>query len=180
MTPHLAGIPTLETERLILRAPLPQDWEVCRDFFNSERSHHIRDGVKMDRLAVWRAFCHVIGTWVARGYGPFIFCLKEDNLALGMAGPWQPDGWPGPELAWAVWAPSAEGKGYAFEAVKRAREHAFETYGWETAVSYIDTGNTRSIALAERLGAVPVEGVEAPFGDEPCLVYRHPKPEARR
>jgi RimJ/RimL family protein N-acetyltransferase len=57
------------------------------------------------------------------------------------------------------------------------RAHAFRDLGWTTAVSYIDPDNARSIALAERLGAVRDRGARQPVFDKPCLVYRH-SPEA--
>ena len=61
-------------------------------------------------------------------------------------------------------------------AAEAARTHVFETLGWDTAVSYIDPQNARSIALAERLGAVRDDSAARPHPDD--LVYRHPKPEA--
>ncbi len=108
----------------------------------------------------------------------FVFSAKIDpDTPLGMAGPWFPEGWPEREIGWTLWAAEAEGKGYAREAAVAARDHAFRDLGWDTAVSYIDPENTRSIALAERLGARRDDAARHP-GDEPCLVYRHPKPEA--
>ncbi len=178
MTPALVNTPVLETERLILRAPDPQDWPVFADFFGSDRSRFI--GGPKDRKDAWRSFGHVIGMWVLRGFGSFVFTLRGDDTALGMTGPWYPEGWPERELGWTVWTPRAEGKGYAFEASKAARDHLFRDLGWDTAVSYIDPDNARSIALAERLGAVLDPNAATPDkDDEACLVYRHPKPEAR-
>ena len=44
-------------------------------------------------------------------------------------------------------------------------------------VSYIDPANTRSIAVARRLGAVEDTTATHPFGEETCLVFRHPTAE---
>ncbi|MEL6197095.1 MAG: GNAT family N-acetyltransferase, partial [Pseudomonadota bacterium] len=74
-----------------------------------------------------------------------------------------------------------EGKGITQEAALAARAHAYGTLGWPTAVSYIDHGNDRSIALAERLGAARDAAAAFPGQDEgaePCHVYRHPAPAA--
>ncbi|MGI9393987.1 MAG: GNAT family N-acetyltransferase, partial [Boseongicola sp.] len=91
---------------------------------------------------------------------------------------WYPEDWPEPEIGWTVWAAEAEGEGFAFEAAKAARDFAFRELGWTTAVSYIDDGNDRSVALAERLGAWRDDAAETPDNDEPpVLVYRHPVPE---
>jgi RimJ/RimL family protein N-acetyltransferase len=170
----LSNTSVLATERLILRAPGPQDWPAFRDFIASPRSAFVRTEELTEGQA-WRAFCHIIGTWVARGYGSFVFALKDDDAALGLTGPWHPIDWPEPELGWTVWSDAAEGKGFAYEAASAARNHAFNGLGWNSAVSYIDPENARSIALAEKLGAQRDPSAAFP-GTGPCLVYRHPKP----
>lgn len=177
MRAHLAGTPVLETERLTLRAPGPQDWEPARDFLLDDRSSFIRDAA-MDEGKAWRSFCHIVGMWALRGFGSFAFCLKGTDDVIGLTGPWQPADWPEQELGWTVWTAAAEGRGYAFEAASAARAYAYSDLGWTTAVSYIDPANVRSIALAERLGARLDANAAHPFGDDACLVYRHPGPEA--
>lgn len=177
MTARLADTPVLETARLILRAPAMKDWEPWLAFTRDGRSRFVRpEGFDLGKA--WRAFGHVAGMWALRGYGSFVFCLKGRDEALGMTGPWHPMDWPERELGWTVWSARAEGKGYAFEAASAARDFAFTSLGWETAVSYIDPENARSIALAERLGARLDPAAEAPHPGEPTLVFRHPKPEA--
>ena len=180
MTTPLPHIPTLETERLILRAPRMGDAMVWDDFMNSQRAAFI-GGPSAGLHVSWRAFAHVDGQWLLRGYGSFIFATKTDpDTPLGMTGPWHPLNWPEREIGWTVWSEAAEGKGYAFEAATRARRYAYDDLGWPTAVSYIDPDNARSIALAERLGCVLDPAAEAPVTDkdDTTLVYRHPAPEA--
>jgi RimJ/RimL family protein N-acetyltransferase len=174
MTPHLAGTPVLETERLTLRAPGLQDWEGFRDFILSDRASFVRSP-GLDEGKVWRAYGHVIGHWPLRGFGSFVYCLKGTDRAIGHCGPWYPLGWPEREIGWTVWNPAAEGKGYAFEAARATVLHAFRDLRWDTAVSYIDPGNARSIALAERLGACL--DPDARPNEPGHLVYRHPRPE---
>ncbi|MEX0286121.1 MAG: GNAT family N-acetyltransferase [Paracoccaceae bacterium] len=178
MTVALSTTPVLETERLILRAPQAGDWPVWLDMMMSDRSEFIRPD-DIDEGKAWRAFGHVIGHWVLRGYGLFVFTLKDDNTALGATGAWYPAMWPEREIGWAVWSAAAEGKGYAFEAAQAARAYAFDTLGWDTAVSYIEKDNARSIALAERLGAVVDPDAPRLSDDhwDNVLVYRHPTPE---
>lgn len=172
-TPTLASTPVLETERLVLRAPVATDWPHWRAFMASDRSSFIRPD-DLDEAKAWRAMGHLVGMWVLRGYGLFIIEAKGDPTPLGMCGPWHPIDWPEPELAWSLWSPAAEGRGIMFEAATAAHLHVFETLGWPTAVSYIDPGNARSIALAERLGAVRDDA--AARLDPADLVYRHPHP----
>ncbi len=169
----LSDTPVLTADRLILRAPQASDWPVWRDFAASERARYI-GGPHVAPGTAWRAFGHVIGHWVLRGFGLFVFCDKGSGIPLGMSGPWYPDGWPEREIGWTVWEAGAEGKGFAHEAATAARNFAYDILGWDTAVSYIDPLNDRSIALAERLGARRDDGAAHP-GDKPCLVYRHPR-----
>ncbi len=164
--------PTLQTERLTLRAPRLADFERWAEFFASDRSRHERG--PLDRIEGYKTWAADVALWTLRGYGPFGLDDRATGDYLGEVGIYQPEGYPGPELGWFV-VPEAEGKGYAAEA---ARAHAFRDLGWTTAVSYIDPANARSIALAERLGAIRNEKAAHP-GDAPCLVYRHRAPEAR-
>ena len=176
MTPHLIDTPVLETERLVLRAPGKGDWEPFRDFILSDRAEFVRTA-DIDVAKAWRAYGHIVGMWVLRGFGSFVYCLKGSDAPLGHAGPWYPEGWPEREIGWTVWRADAEGRGYAREAARATIDHVFRDLGWETAVSYIDPGNTRSIRLAERLGALLDPSAPAPeFDDAATLVYRHPLP----
>lgn len=179
MTTALPHIPTLETERLVLRGPRMGDVAAWADFVASDRSRFVR-GDDTSLRTSWRGFAHVAGMWMLRGYGTFVFALKDTpDQALGMTGPWHPLDWPEQELGWTVWSAEAEGKGYAQEAAREGRRFAYEDLGWQTAVSYIDPENARSIALAERLGCTLDPEAETPdFDGEAVLVYRHPAPEA--
>lgn len=173
MTVALSPTPVLETERLILRAPQAGDWPAWAAFALDERSRFV--GGPLDLEKAWRAFGHVIGMWVMRGFGTFVITAKDGGAPLGMCGPWYPEGWPEREIGWTLWSPEAEGKGYAYEAARATIDHAFGALGWDTAVSYIDPGNARSIALAERLGAQRDDAAAHP-GLDACLVFRHPAP----
>lgn len=168
--------PTLETKRLILRGPSAGDWPHWRDFAMTQRAKFV--GGPYDVRNAWRGFGHMVGMWVLRGFGSFIITRKGDDTPLGSVGPYYPADWPEPELGWTLWSDDHEGKGIAFEAAKAARSHAYRDLGWTTAVSYIDHGNDRSVALAERLGATLDPDAPIP-GTRPGYVYRHPAPEAQ-
>ncbi|AUH32499.1 GNAT family N-acetyltransferase [Paracoccus tegillarcae] len=176
----LANTPVLETERLILRAPTGDDWPAWRDFHLSDRAQYIGGGSQMTERNSWRAFGHVIGHWVMRGFGMFVITEKGGDAALGITGPWFPAGWPEREVGWSIWHPAGEGRGIASEAARAALDHVFNDLGWDTAVSYIDAENTRSIALAERLGArLDADAPSLDTGaDEINHVYRHRKGSA--
>ncbi|MEL7116898.1 MAG: GNAT family N-acetyltransferase [Pseudomonadota bacterium] len=169
MTVSLTHMPVIETERLILRGPKPADWAPWRDFAMSGRARFIGGPYALG--GAWRAFCHVSGMWAMRGIGSFVVTYKGHDNALGMTGPWVPADWPEPELGWTMWRDDLEGTGLMFEAAVGARDYAFETLGWTTAVSYIHAENKRSIRLAERLGAHRDDAAERPHPED--LVYRH-------
>jgi len=168
----------IETDRLILRPPQLSDFDTMAAFLADDRSKTIGAG-NMDRTEAWKVFSRIAGMWFLRGYGLFIVEDKATGKPVGSIGPWFPITWPEREIGWSIWNADAEGKGIAFEAAQAALEYAFNTLGWDTAVSYIDASNTRSAALAKRLGAVidpdadyPGKGTDDDDG-EPCLVYRH-------
>jgi RimJ/RimL family protein N-acetyltransferase len=77
---------------------------------------------------------------------------------------------PEKELGWLVYD-GHEGRGYATEAAAALRDWAARTLSLERLVSYIDAENVRSIAVAERLGAVLDPA--APKQDPGDLVYLH-------
>ena len=165
----------LETERLILRPPALGDEQAFIDYYTSERSKYTGGPVPIHRASVF--FFAELGHWQARGYGLWAVTDRNTGDLLGRVGPFFPVGWPEQELGWIVY-PQAEGKGIAQEAAIAARTHVFSELGWKTAVSYIAPENARSIALAERLGATLDTDAKQPKADTPCLVYRHPVPEA--
>ena len=166
-----AAVAPLETPRLILRAPRLSDFDAFAAYQASERSRFT--GGPLERNLAWRSFGHVIGHWVLRGYGIFVIEEKATGRAIGTTGPWFPEGWPEPEIAWTLWSADIEGKGYAAEAALAGRAHAYETLGWKAPISMILDGNTRSEALATKLGCLRESGfIHAQFG--PCSVWRHP------
>lgn len=170
------SIPRIETPRLILRAPGLADFDGFAGYVASERSRYT--GGPMDRGLAWRSWGHAVGHWVLRGYGIFVIEDKATGRALGTTGPWFPEGWPEPELAWTLWDTSVEGKGIAAEAALAGRAWAYETLGWTTAISVILEGNTRSEALAQRLGCVRDGGMTHPqFGA--TSIWRHPAADAQ-
>lgn len=170
MTVALINTPVLETARLILRAPVLGDFDAYAGFYASSRCGFV--GGPMPRDKAWRFFGHHAGHWALRGFGTFFLEPKAGGDALGMVMAWHPEGHPEREVGWVLFSDEAEGHGYAREATHAVLAHVFGTLGWDTAVSYIDPGNARSIALAERLGAAPDPKAEVPEGD-PVLVYRH-------
>ncbi|NKB42838.1 MAG: GNAT family N-acetyltransferase [Alphaproteobacteria bacterium] len=146
-------IPTLETERLILRPFKADDIDAYAAMVaDTEVSKFISLGGKpMDRLEAWRSMTAIVGHWHLRGYGQWVVEEKETSLFVGRMGLYYPDTWPGQELGYAL-ERSHWGKGYATEGAIAARDYAFKTLGWDDIISIISPVNIRSKAVAERLG----------------------------
>ena len=79
---QLAPTPTLQTARLTLRAPRASDWPHWRDFAASDRARFV--GGPIDEGKAWRAFGHVIGMWVLRGYGTFVFHETDLHVTVSI------------------------------------------------------------------------------------------------
>ncbi|WP_204115584.1 GNAT family N-acetyltransferase [Shimia biformata] len=163
-------IPVIETDRLILRGPKESDFEAFNAFGESERAKHI--GGPYPRFRNWGGFLTTFGHWALRGYGMWMLEDKATGTPAGRVGMIYHESWDEPELGWQVYD-GYEGKGIAFEAATAARDYAARHFGLDGVVSYIDPANTRSVALAKRLGAA-FEREGTVLGHS-CHVYRHPK-----
>lgn len=164
---------TLTTARLQLRQPAPRDWPAFEAFMMSDRSSW--NGSQQNTGHAWRVFAAELGHWQIHGHGMWAVTRKGDDTMVALIGPWCPADWPENEVGWMVLDEALEGTGIAYEAARAAVDHAYRGLGWDTVVSYIDDANTRSIALAERLGAVLDPDAPQPREGSTCRVYRHPK-----
>lgn len=106
-------IPVIETRRLLLRGPEAKDYPDFKATFSSYRSRFM--GGPLNPYEAWMLYAAEIGHWQVRGFGMWMIHDKATEETYGMAGGWQPAGWPEREIAWIIW-PGAAGKGYALEA----------------------------------------------------------------
>lgn len=167
-------IPTLTTERLTLRALRLSDFDTFAAFYAAERSRFV--GGPLTREMAWRALAGELGHWALLGYGRWAVEESATGGLAGVIGLWNPEGWPEPEIGWDLMN-GFEGRGYATEAARAARRHAYGTLGWTTAISLVADGNAGSARVAERLGAREDGRFTHPrFGS--MRVFRHPGPEA--
>ena len=169
MTRFSVNIPVVETDRLVLREPRLADLPAITAFFASEQSHMV--GGPKDDLGAFQTLNATIGQWVTRGFGLWCVADKNTNAWLGRVGFLFAPGWDEPELGWSV-ASQAQGRGIAFEAATAARRFGAQNLNLDGVISYIDPANTRSLRLAERLGATYERATE--LLGKPCQVYRHP------
>ncbi|KQB96939.1 GCN5 family acetyltransferase [Loktanella sp. 1ANDIMAR09] len=161
--------PTLTTARLVLRGPQKRDLAAFTAWVTQSARMEAVGGKGTERDA-WRGFIAGIGHWHWHGYGFFTVTERASGVAAGRVGIINHIEWPQPELAWHMFD-GYEGRSYAFEAACAVREWAGRTLGLERLISLISPQNTRSIALATRLGAV--EDRRDIVDGENCIIFRH-------
>jgi RimJ/RimL family protein N-acetyltransferase len=156
----------LETPRLILRVPGLQDLDAWTEMMSDEEVARFIGGV-IPRPLVWRQIMTMIGAWHACGFAMFSVIEKESGRWVGRVGPWMPEGWPGPEIGWAI-VRDCWGRGYATESAIAASNWALEHLGWTEIIHSISPQNAASQRVATRLGSRNLGrgSLPAPLQDE--------------
>jgi RimJ/RimL family protein N-acetyltransferase len=170
-------VPLIETARLRLRTFEPRDLDAqAATLGDAEVVRHL-GGRPFSREETWRKMLASPGLWAMLGYGYWVAERIEDGLYLGQVGfaDFKRDMVPSiedmPEMGW-IFAPQAQGQGYAHEAVTAALGWADRALAGREIVAIIDHNNERSIRLAEKAGFSSRE--EAIYKDEPILLLRRP------
>ncbi|WP_299599781.1 GNAT family N-acetyltransferase [uncultured Tateyamaria sp.] len=165
-------IPTVTTDRLILRGARRDDFDAFADMLASDRAVFM--GGPFDRAAAWRLFAMNLAGWPLDGFGVWMITDRTTGAFMGDVGISHPDRFPEPELGWTLTA-AAEGKGFATEAARAALNWYWANTDAQSVVSYITPGNTRSEALATKLGATLDANAPLPDGETPAetAVFRH-------
>ena len=141
----------LETERMVLRRPALEDFDGLHAFSASERTV-FTGGPRSRRLSFDRLTAFA-GHWLMRGYGRYIICNKAEGLRpMGHVGVFQHDDTFPPELAWTIWSPEDEGRGFARESAAEVIRHFRQDTALPMLVAIIHPDNAGSIAVARALG----------------------------
>ena len=161
-------IPTLTTERMILRAPIMDDFATYAAFLATPRSKGV--GGPLDTKAAWAYFTHDTALWHLAGHGSLMMERRDTGDMVGSisvnGGPMFDE----VELGWMVYD-GHTGQGLATEAAAVVCDWALGPRGLATLVSYVGIDNAPSRRVAEKLGAV-VDGAVKPQGPE-TMTYRH-------
>jgi RimJ/RimL family protein N-acetyltransferase len=143
-----ASIPVLETARLILRAPHPEDAKIIAQLANDRRiAENTRRIPHPYRLADAEAFIASAN----RGDGEVAFLITlADGTVVGACGLAQLDG-PAPDLG--CWIGTEYwGRGYATEAVRAVIDLAFDELGYEALQAGARVTNPASRRVLEKCG----------------------------
>ncbi len=156
---NLTNAPTLQTDRLILRSPRQSDLPAFTRFITSAPSLAAQGETGTAEQA-WFGFLAGIGHWHWHGFGFFVLESRHTAAPMGRVGLLKHSNWPDIELAWHLFE-EGEGQGFATEAAQAVKRWAYDDLGLDRLTSYIDHANTRSQAVATRLGAT-TDGTRAP------------------
>ncbi|MEM6618703.1 MAG: GNAT family N-acetyltransferase [Pseudomonadota bacterium] len=139
---------------IVLRPPVAEDEAGYLAFCASDRAAQATG--LLDEREGWRRFLAMAGHWPVYGFGFWMVSApgagEGPGAALGFVGLHAPPFKALPELGWVLY-PEAEGRGIATRAGRAALDAARASGRFPDLASYIIEGNTRSEALAARLGA---------------------------
>lgn len=162
-----ANIPSLETDRLHLRPSRLEDFSEFAGLLSSDRSRYV--GGPMSRVEAWAEFSQLTAGWLLHGHGGWT--IEHEAQLKGFVLIGIEPGDHEREIGYLL-TEGAEGQGIATEAAKAALDYAFENLGFVTLVSYIDPKNSKSAAVAERLGGTRDTDSEAAMENR-MMVYRY-------
>ncbi len=163
-------IPTLTTERMTLGPFTHAHFEAFAAFCKTDRSRFL-GGPTTDPRDAWDSCMIHLGQWHARGYGGLFATETATGKPCGRLSIWHPVSINEPELSWVMFD-GFEGTGLAAEGAIAVRNWA-ASQGLPALASYIASDNTRSIALAKRLGCTP-DGTHSYRPGDVVDIWRHP------
>ena len=172
--PITASAPTLDTERLTLRAHRPGDLAACLALWTDPEVTRFITGRPSPRDEVWGRILRYAGLWALLGYGYWAVEEKASGAFVGEVGfadfkrAIDPPLEGMPEVGWVL-ASSMHGKGYATEAVRAALAWGDHHLRTGKTVSIIHPQNRPSLRIAEKMGFR--EDRRTTFKGEPTIVF---------
>jgi RimJ/RimL family protein N-acetyltransferase len=150
----LAGKILINSERLFIRAPRPEDFDPLHQavLSDAEVMRFAFHGQPFDRDRALGFFSNVLDH-EATGRKPGILIERSTNDVIGFAGPLlcsvlgEPDYEIGFVLSRRTW-----GRGYASEIGRAQIEHGFTTLKLDRVLAQVSPENAASIRVLERLG----------------------------
>ncbi|MBD9371775.1 GNAT family N-acetyltransferase [Rhizobium sp. ARZ01] len=150
-------IPIFETERLILRPYRLEDFDRCVELSKDESVMRYITGSPATRQETWVRMMRWTGMWYHLGFGFLVIEEKETGRVIGEAGfqemrrVMEPSIEGTLEAGWML-DPSAQGRGYATEALKTLISWAEDRFPGKIMSCIIHPDNAASMRVATRLG----------------------------
>lgn len=137
----------METERLIIRQFVPEDWEDLYEYLSQENVLKYEPGTVSNEED-----CKYMAIERSQGNHFWAVCLKSTNKMIGHVYFEQKE--PKGFLTWLlgyIFNPQYYGKGYATEACQRLLKYGFEELGAHRVMALCNPENAASWRLLERL-----------------------------
>ncbi len=143
-------MPSIETERLLLRKLRPDDLDdVAALFADRDVVRYVGNGQPAGRDEAERALHSILQRWQEQGYGRWAISDRTTAEFLGIGGFRSLLGTP--EIVYHL-AKAHWGKGYATELGRAALRFGFEDCGFDRIVAIAKPQNIASIRVMEKLG----------------------------
>ena len=162
----IAGVPVLETRRLMIRGFMLSDLDDYMVMVSDpEVVRYIADGEPLNSDMAWQSLAYMIGHWQLAGLGLWALEDKVSGRVIGRAGIYNAPGWFGPELGWML-CRDFQGIGLASEAAESIMKW-YESNGTDKPlISVVHPDNKPALKLVKRLGgsfdeAVKVQDITA-------------------
>lgn len=151
------NIPSIETERLLLRGHYVADLEASVAMWQLPQFYQHLGGQPAAEEEVWTKILRHAGLWALFDYGYWAVEEKATGQFIGAVGfgSWQRTitpslkGWP--EAGWVL-APHTHGRGYATEATRAALAWGDAHFSQPRTVCLIGVNNLPSLRLAAKCG----------------------------
>jgi len=172
--PSSGLVPTVETDRLILRGHRLDDFADSLALWTDPESVRFISGKPSTQEEVWARMLRYAGHWSLLGFGYWVVTDKVTGRFVGEVGfgNFKRDIEPSldgmPEIGWVL-APHGHGKGYATEAARAAIAWGETHFGPVRTACIIAPENGPSIRVAEKCGYR--EFRRTTYKDQPTIMF---------
>ena len=169
--------PTIETERLMLRAWRKADFGPYHALLQHPQVHRHFGPEPMGREECWRRMMAGAGGWLLNGFGTWGVERKSDGRLIGSCGlftAWRgldPEFGEEPEMGW-IFAQEVHGQGMAGETCTAVLAWAHSNLAPTAIWAIIAPANEPSLRLAAKLGFERLH--ETDYHGDPTVVLRRP------
>jgi len=170
-------IPRIETDRLILRGYVRDDFEDYVALRRDPEVARFTGGVPRKASDIWGRFLGIAGNWAIEGFGQWAVIRRADGRLIGQTGIFRAMRGLGaefdaaPEAGWILTG-AAHGQGYGGEAVDAAHRWFDASRHAGPLHAMIEPENAASFRIAERFGYV--RGREAAYEGAAVVLMRRP------